>query len=95
MKGSEAEAIVRRSLTSWGITRDVIAREFGVSESMVGYIRRGEYHKQVLPELTRWRNCKSCRHWDGKCTMGFPEAAQITTDADLLRVATECSAYLR
>jgi hypothetical protein len=89
------EAVVVRALTSFGVTRDVIAREFGVSESMIGYIRRGEYHKTVRPDLTRWRNCKQCGHWEGKCTMGFPEAAQIATDADLLRVATECSAYIK
>ena len=92
---SNPEAVVVRALTSFGVTCDVIAREFGVSESMIGYIRRGEYHKTVRPDLTRWRNCKQCGHWEGKCTMGFPEAQQAESDVDLLRVATECSAYIK
>ena len=50
-----SEAMVVRALTSFGISREVIAKEFGVSGALIGQIRAGNRHKRVRPDLVRLR----------------------------------------
>jgi hypothetical protein len=86
------EAMVVRALTSWGIGRETIAREFGVSGSSISYIRTGARLARVRPDLPRWRSCEHCIHWEKmRCTLGFPEAEM----GDFWRAARDCSAYMR
>jgi hypothetical protein len=86
-----AEAMVVRALASWGEKQRDVGAEFGVSGATISHIRRGKRYAKVLPELTRWRSCETCHHWEGRCTLGFPEPELLD---DLLRVGTECSAYM-
>jgi hypothetical protein len=86
------EAMVVRALTSWGLSRNAVASEFGVSGSQISYIRTGARHASIRPDLPRWRSCLHCVHWDeARCTLGFPEPAA----GEFLWAATECSAYMR
>ena len=92
MDPTTAEAMVTRALTSHGISREVIAAEFGVSGPLIGAIRNGKRYAKACPDLPRWRSCEHCIHWDQmRCTMGFPEP-ELT---DFWRAAGDCSAYMR
>ena len=57
----ETEAMVVRALTSHGIAREVIGKEFGLSGPAIGHIRAGTNHAKVRPDLPRWRGCWSWR----------------------------------
>lgn len=88
----ETERMVARALTSWGVKREVIAKEFGISGQMVGYVRRGVRHVKVCPDLPRWRSCEACGHWQQEsCTLGFPDPEEV---GDLIQAGTECSAWV-
>jgi hypothetical protein len=92
MDATQVEAMVVRALTSWGIGREAIAAEFGVSGAMIGHIRRGTRHAKVRPDLPRWRSCEHCIHWEEmRCTLDFPEPYQL----GFLRAGTDCAAYMR
>lgn len=80
-----AQAMVVRALTSHGVSREVIAAEFGVSGRLISRIRVGERYRSVRPDLPRWRHCQACVHWaPARCTLGFPD-----------QVAGDCSAFTR
>ena len=87
-----SEAMVVRALTSWGISREVIAREFGVSGATIGHIRIGTRHAKVRPDLPRWRSCERCVHWEEmRCTLGFPEPHEL----GFWRAAMDCAAFVK
>jgi hypothetical protein len=89
---STKEALVVRALTSHGVTRGTVAREFGCSGQLVSKIRSGELHRGVRPDLPRWRSCGHCRHWaQGGCTLDFPEPEEL----GLTVAATECAVFVR
>ena len=86
------EAMVVRALTSFGISREVIAKEFGVSGALIGYIRTGKRYAKTRPDLVRWRSCEHCIHWEEmRCTLGFPEPY----DLGFWRAAVDCSAFVK
>ena len=85
------EAMVVRALTSWGLSRNAVASEFGVSGSQISYIRTGARLASIRPDLPRWKSCLHCVHWDEmRCTLGFPEPY----DLGFWRAGTECSALV-
>jgi hypothetical protein len=85
------EAMVVRALTSWGLSRNAVASEFGVSGSQISYIRTGARLASIRPDLPRWKSCLHCVHWDeAQCTLGFPEPY----DLGFWRAGTECSAFV-
>lgn len=86
-----SEAMVVRALTSFGISRKVIAREFGVSDALISYIRTGKRYAKTRPDLVRWRSCEACGHWEQRCGLGPPD---LEEHGDLLRAGTECSAFV-
>lgn len=80
-----AQAMVTRALTSHGVSREVIAAEFGVSGRLISCIRVGELHRTIRPDLPRWRHCYQCVHCEqARCTLGFPD-----------QVAIDCPAFAR
>ena len=85
------EAMVVRALSSWGLSGEEIAGEFGVSRALISYIRTGRRCAKVRPDLPRWRSCEACRHWERRCTLGFTEPELL---GDLLRAGTDCSAFM-
>lgn len=88
----DPEPLVVRALTSHGIPRDTIAREFGCSGAMVGHIRAGTRLAKVRPDLPRWRSCEHCGHWlRMACSLGFPEPEEV----GFWQAAAECSAFIR
>ena len=86
-----SEAMVVRALTSFGISREVIGREFGVSGATISHIRAGARHAKVRPDLPRWRSCERCVHWEERCTLGFAEPLEL----GFWRAAIDCSAYVK
>jgi hypothetical protein len=92
MDAATVEAMVVRALTSWGLSRNAVASEFGVSGSQISYIRTGVRLADIRPDLPRWRSCLHCIHWEEtRCTLGFPEPAA----GEFLWAATDCAAYMR
>ena len=90
MDPTPAEAMVVRALTSHGEKQRDVGAELGTSGAWVSNVRRGLRHAKVRPDLPRWRSCETCHHWEGRCTLGFPEPELLD---DLLRAGTECSAF--
>ena len=88
----EIEALVVRALTSHGVGREAIGKEFGLSGQLISGIRNGTRHAKVRPDLPRWRSCEQCGHWKRMaCSLDFPEPEEIGYWA----AAWECSAFVK
>lgn len=76
-----------------------LARQVGVGVDTCRRIRYGISWSEVLPELPRHTprkaldyNCRSCRLFDGMCTLRYPES--IGSDGrPLYNAALDCNSY--
>lgn len=76
-----------------------LAAFYGVSREAIRQTRYGRIHGKVAPEIPRQtprpstrglRVCTKCIHWLSRCTIGFPDPAELG-----IGFAKECQAYER
>lgn len=60
-----------------------LARQYGVTQSVIVRIKKGITYKELSSGLGP--SCSDCEHWSGSCAFGFPEAGST--------FAQECSLY--
>jgi len=87
----QSEDAVRDMLTS-SESAVVLAHRWGCSRSAVERTRTGDLNARVLPDLPRWNratSCTQCRHWDGRCDLGFPDPLE-----EGLTFARECVSFM-
>lgn len=71
---------VVRILLSPNLDTGQLAKELGCHRNVVCEIRRGRTYRSVRPDIERVAaekterdSCHPCVHWEGHCTLGFPE----------------------
>lgn len=71
-----------------------LGKRFGMAASSIYNVRRGRTYGWLWPEIPRLvpehvgPDCSDCVHFDGRCSMGFPEYRSVGS-----RYAARCAAF--
>lgn len=88
---SLSDDAIRDILTSRHIGHSAMGRRYGRSHQSIAQIRLGQSCAARVPEVPRWtgdRSCEQCRHWAGRCDLGFPDPLE-----ESVRFANDCAVF--